>query len=145
MRKDLMDDDGFKVENIPDSVIEFDEEHRTLWDKTIEDLRGFGILRRVDGAALCGYCVHLVKWRKAERDLRALEKKTSFLKSVIVKGSGGGPVINPLVTLSDKACERTIYYASQLGMTPASRLRMESSMTNIVTQKANIFTKLKGK
>jgi P27 family predicted phage terminase small subunit len=110
-----------------------------VWVETVNLLRPMKVLERVDQAVLAAYCCSYIRWQDAEKEIA---KATSPLSGLVLKDKKGRPrATNPLVIISRDAQKDMIYYAAQLGMTPASRLKMVSPGGKDVPE--NPFTKLK--
>jgi P27 family predicted phage terminase small subunit len=115
------------------------DDERTVWNTTVELLRPTRGLDPKDQAILAAYCNSYVQWVKAEKDIQKIAKDNQI--SGLVMKSINGLMINPLVTISRRAKADTIFYASQLGMTPTSRGRVNMNTGNLVRQ--NPFRMLK--
>ena len=120
----------------PDRPVHFTKQEIEAWDKTIELLRPITALKKIDVAVLGAYCSAFVRWQTAEKEL--YKNKTS--PDLCVFGEGG-PKINPLVTISRDAQRDMVFYAAQLGMTPASRIKMVSNGSKVIER--NPFVKLR--
>jgi P27 family predicted phage terminase small subunit len=116
----------------PEKPKHFEKKESEAWDKTVELLRPMMTLRKVDIAVLGAYCSAFVRWQKAEEELSG--------KNLCVNGMEG-PKVNPLVTISRDAQRDMVFYAAQLGMTPASRIKMATGATRVIEK--NPWVKLK--
>jgi len=117
----------------PEKPKHFEKEESDAWDKTVELLRPMMTLRKVDIAVLGAYCSSFVRWQKAEKELSGAN---------LTVGGKEGPKVNPLVTISRDAQRDMVFYAAQLGMTPASRIKMSTGATKIIER--NPWVKLRG-
>lgn len=120
----------------------FGKEERSIWRVTVKMLEPTRILEKIDQAILAAYCDAYAKWQKTEKVLQAVEKEHGVKASLLTMGANGNLVTNPLITISRKAQSDMVGYATQMGMTPAARIRIK-----IVPAKptANPFERLKHK
>ncbi len=121
----------------PDMPAHFRKKEAKAWNTTIELLRPMMALKKIDIAVLGAYCSAFVRWQDAEKEIC---KDRDFHGGLCVLGEGGLKV-NPLVTISRDAQRDMVFYAAQLGMTPASRVKMISGAGKLIEK--NPFVKLK--
>jgi P27 family predicted phage terminase small subunit len=121
----------------PEMPEHFTEEEASAWNTTINLLRPMMSLKKIDIAVLGAYCSAFVRWQTAEKEIYNNKDPRGGL---CVHGEGGLKV-NPLVTISRDAQRDMVFYAAQLGMTPASRVKMASGVGKIIEK--NPFVKLK--
>jgi P27 family predicted phage terminase small subunit len=88
------------------------------WKKMAEELRGCGLLTSIDLDAFAIMCNSYATWVDAQQQL----KKTGML----VKSPNGYPVISPYVSIAEKALNRVLQYQKEFGLTPSSRVRVET-------------------
>ena len=123
----------------PEMPDHFNTREVEAWNRTIELLRSGLALRKVDGAVLGAYCSAFVRWQDAEREI---QDSLSIKEGLCVLGKEGDPRgINPLVLISRDAQRDMVFYAAQLGMTPASRIKMVAGVSKVLEK--NPFTKIK--
>ncbi len=122
----------------PEMPSHFTKKETEVWNKTIELLKPMKVLREKDVAVLGAYCSAFIRWQQSEK---AIRKEKKWHGGLCTLGEGGLKV-NPLVTISRDAQRDMVFYAAQLGMTPASRIKMASGASNIIEK--NPFVKLKG-
>lgn len=123
----------------PEIPKHFNKREIETWNKTIELLRFNLTLRKVDGSVLGAYCSAFVRWQDTEKQI---QKSDSILEGLCVLDNDGKPKsINPLVIISRDAQRDMVFYAAQLGMTPASRIKMVAGVSKIIEQ--NPFIKIK--
>jgi len=132
----------------PEMPEHFDDDHRRVWIKTTTLLKKWGMLKEIDGAVVEAYCTSYLLWVSSDKEIKkltdaAIKDKKSKIHGLLIRGATSTLIVNPLITISNKARADTIYYAAQLGMTPAARLRIEASAGNIVAKKVNVFARLK--
>jgi P27 family predicted phage terminase small subunit len=134
-----------KVEDLQEQFIppeipkHFNKREIETWNKTIELLRFNLTLRKVDGSVLGAYCSAFVRWQDTEKEI---QKSKSIKDGLCILDDNGKPKsINPLVIISRDAQRDMVFYAAQLGMTPASRIKMVAGVSKIIEQ--NPFIKIK--
>jgi P27 family predicted phage terminase small subunit len=97
------------------------------WQRVAPELHRIGVLTHVDGAALEAYCVHYARWAEAERQL-------ARNGAVITVRDGNGAVkfvqASPFVGISQKAAATMRAFATELGLTPSARMRLDSTVSN---------------
>jgi P27 family predicted phage terminase small subunit len=76
------------------------------------------LLAKLDRAALAGYCVAWARWVEAEKQLKE--------KGLMVKTPNGFEQPSPWLNISNKALEQLRAFASEFGMSPATRSRVEA-------------------
>jgi P27 family predicted phage terminase small subunit len=117
----------------------FEENEIKIWNTTIELLRGMCVIEKIDQAVLGAYCDAFAKWQMSEREIIKLKRRKG-IKALLVLGGNGNMTVHPWVTFSKAAQKDMVFYASQLGMTPAARLRVQAVPQR---QSSNPFIKLK--
>ena len=93
------------------------EDARKEWDRVLPELEGAGVLKKVDMAALAGYCDSLAMWKRAN--------ETIDKEGLTVETIQGGIKAHPATVIRDKALEKMKSFAIEFGFTPASRSRVE--------------------
>jgi P27 family predicted phage terminase small subunit len=130
--------DEFSKEFIPpDMPVHFRKKETEVWNMTIKLLKPMMTLQKIDVAVLGAYCSAFIRWQDAEKEIC---KNKSFHSGLCILGEGGLKV-NPLVTISRDAQRDMVFYAAQLGMTPASRMKMVSGVGKLIEK--NPFVKLR--
>ena len=87
------------------------------WQRITPELARLGILTKLDLAALAGYCQAWGQWVAAQAKLAAI--------GPVVKAPSGYPILNPWLTISNKALQQVQRLAAELGLTPSARTRIE--------------------
>ena len=77
----------------------------------------------VDIAPLAAYCQSYGRWVDAERKLASIWSSNPDA-ALLVKGSLGNPIPNPLIKIARNAAGDMLRYAAEFGMTPAARARI---------------------
>lgn len=139
------DDNELVIPEMPDH---FDAEHKRVWTRTTSLLKKWGMIKEIDAAVVEAYCTSYLLWTSTDKEIQSLlqaakKGKKSKRSVYLTIGSTGSLMANPLIAISNKAKADTIYYAAQLGMTPAARLRIESTAGSVAVKKINVFARLK--
>ena len=101
---------------IPDPPEVLSEDARIEWDRLATELDDLGLLTAIDMALLALYCQAFGDWKDARRQIEAT--------GMVVRAPSGYPMVNPYVTIANKAIEQMRTLATEFGMTPASRSRI---------------------
>jgi P27 family predicted phage terminase small subunit len=127
------------VYGVPEQPDHFTSREKRAWDAAVRVLEPLKILRPTDGYVLGALCTACVRWKDAEKEIQRASSLKAGLCLTTAKGKITG--ISPLVNISRQAQQDMVYYAAQLGMTPASRIKMVSSL--IPPARENPFLKIK--
>lgn len=92
-------------------------EARKEWRRSVKLLHESGILAAVDRAALAAYCSAWERWIEAEEAIK--------LQGMIQTSPNGYPILNPYLSISNKAMEQMRAFLTEFGMTPSSRSRIK--------------------
>lgn len=103
------------IPNFP-SRLKDDKEAVKEFKRMSKELYALGLLSTIDRAALVAYCVYWSQWIEARDKLQ----KTSML----VKGSAGNIMINPLFRAAEIAMFNIRNLCAEFGMTPSSRSKI---------------------
>lgn len=98
----------------PDFLDAFGEEE---WRRVTPDLESAGVTSRVEATALGAYCQAVSRLRKAEAEI--------FRDGITIMADGGLKK-HPAVTIAEKAALIMAKLASEFGMTPASRSKVQA-------------------
>jgi P27 family predicted phage terminase small subunit len=96
------------------------------WHRITKELIALRMLTAVDVHPLAAYCVAFGRWLKAEDTLIRMEDADPVAHGLMVKGSLGNPVQNPIVKIADRASASMVKYAAEFGFTPVARTRVAS-------------------
>jgi P27 family predicted phage terminase small subunit len=88
---------------------------REEWDRLGPELVRLGVLTMADRTTFAAYCQLYEQWCTSETHLKQL---------YIMKDSRGGVMQNPLLRISHRTLELLRAYLSELGLSPASRVRL---------------------
>ena len=97
------------------------------WMRVTVELMRLGMLTVVDLHPLAAYCQSFGRWMEAEESLARFADGDSVTHGLMVKGSLGNPVQNPLVKIADRAAANMVRYAAEFGFTPVARTRISTS------------------
>lgn len=89
-------------------------------------LHAMGVLTPLDRAAFAVYCQAYGRWVRAERALEAMVVKEPATQALLMKTKSGNLIQNPLVGTANKAMDSLLKAATELGMTPSVRSRIET-------------------
>lgn len=98
------------------------------WQRIAPILAGMGILSEIDMAALAGYCQAYGRWVEAELNLDKLRGEGK--DGMIVKSPKDYLMINPYLSIANKALDYMHKFLIEFGMTPSSRSRIVIDKTN---------------
>jgi P27 family predicted phage terminase small subunit len=102
-----------KVVNLP-CPKELQGEARSEWERVAPELAKNGVLTRLDEKALLGYCVAWQRFVEAQVQI-------GDPKSHVLMTKSGYPILNPYLSIADKALDTMRKFAVEFGMTPSSR------------------------
>jgi P27 family predicted phage terminase small subunit len=102
---------------LPDPPPHLSAAARALWEETAPLLRDAGLITRLDRDALSALCACSALALDAYAEMRA--------SGCLVRGPGGTVVPSPLVGIAARAVRHARLWATEFGMTPSSRRRVE--------------------
>ena len=100
---------------------------RYEWRRIVPELEALGLLTQIDKAALAAYCQAYGRWVIAERKLSELASMSPDKMAYLYKTVSGNLIINPLLSVANKALEQMHKFLIEFGMTPASRSKINVS------------------
>ena len=123
------------------------------WRRICPELEALGLLSQVDRAALAAYCQAFGRWAQAEKKLAELGKMSPDQMAFLYKTTNGNLIINPLLSVANKAAEQMHKFLAEFGMTPASRQRLsvdppeqeEDPMEKVLREAEETASKAAGK
>ena len=104
---------------IPRCPAHLGAEAKREWKRISVDLAGYGLLTRIDRAALALYCEAWGRWVEAERALRTY--------GVMINAPSGFPMQSPYLAIANKAMEQIRALLTEFGMSPSSRTRVHAT------------------
>jgi P27 family predicted phage terminase small subunit len=113
--------------NLPMPPPHLSDEAKVEWGRVSEDLYRLGILTKIDRAALAAYCQAYGRWVRAELVLAEMAKRDELSGGLMVRTLNGNAIQNPMVGTANKAMADMVRYATDLGMTPSARSRVQVS------------------
>jgi P27 family predicted phage terminase small subunit len=113
----------------PDMPPDLPELAKKEWKSIVPQLEQLGLLSRIDGKALAGYCHAYARWAQAEQ---RIEKFGIVIEEpVLWKNLAGKPFTvgyrhkkNPACNISEAALKTMKSFLIEFGMTPAARSRL---------------------
>jgi P27 family predicted phage terminase small subunit len=90
------------------------------WKWLAPELWALGLLTVLDQTVFAAYCVSYGRWRAAEELLQG--------EPLVVPGSEGNQVQNPLVRIASQAARDLLRVGSEFGLTPSARARVAAGM-----------------
>ena len=97
---------------------------RREWNRITPQLYVLGLLTRIDRSALAAYCQAYGRWDEASRQIEKLGKVSHGRLKYLYRTSNDNLVMNPLLSVLNKAVEQMRQFLAEFGMTPASRVRI---------------------
>ena len=103
-----------------------DKEARREWRRLAKSLEAMGVLTEADAAVFAAYCQAYGRWKQAESKIT--DGNLVFLTP------SGYPQQNPYLSIAQQNMKLMHSFASEFGLTPASRSRIiagsENSLSN---------------
>lgn len=96
------------------------------WRRVSAMLYALGVLSAADVAVLGAYCQAFATWKEATMALQVLAKNDPVTKGLLIRTHNGTAIQNPLLGVANKAAADVVRYASEFGMTPAARARLNA-------------------
>jgi len=93
-----------------------DKEAKKEWKRVAPELERLGLLTKVDGTALQGYCQAYATWKQCTE---ALQKH-----GLVMETQSGYLQQRPEVSIGNKALDQVRAFCIQFGLTPSARARM---------------------
>jgi P27 family predicted phage terminase small subunit len=110
---------------LPPVPPELCDDAKLEWGRVSIELYKLGLLTNIDRAALAIYCGAYGRWVRAERLLRTLGADGT--SGLLTKTAQGNIIQNPLVGVANKAANDMMRFATEFGMTPSSRVRVNGA------------------
>ena len=117
----------------PDPPDALDEIGLAKWHETVVELERMGILARVDGTALAGFCDAFSRWyRNAERLKR---------EGDVIESFNGQQMPHPSIGIVNRSLVLLRSFLIEFGLSPSSRANVK---TTKATEKRNPFEEILG-
>jgi P27 family predicted phage terminase small subunit len=114
------------------------------WRRIVPELEGMGIFTKIDRAALSAYCQAYGRWVDCELKIKEIQAEAAkngkdSINAYLLKTQSGNIIINPLMSVSNRALEQMRQFLTEFGLTPVSRTRIN---TDADTRKEDEFEEL---
>lgn len=117
-KRPLNDEEPQPARGVPPCPRHLDKEARKEWKRVARELDACGMLTLVDRAALAAYCQAWSRWVAAEEIVQQ--------SGPVLKRQGTNDLYpNPYLGVVNRALRQMHEFASEFGMTPASRTRIK--------------------
>lgn len=103
------------------------DDAKVEWGRVCSALYSAGLMTELDRAALGAYCAAYGRWAQAERAINRMAAKDELNAALMIKTTSGNAIQNPLVGIANKAKADMVRYATEFGMTPSARSRVEAN------------------
>jgi len=95
---------------------------RAEWIRLAPELYRLRLLTVADLMPFAAYCQAFGRWRAAEAALEQLGQH------LVVRGTSGDPIANPLLRISRQAADDMVRFAGHFGLSPAARARIAAGV-----------------
>ena len=103
---------------LPRAPEHLSEAAKKEWKRAGRFLLQLGLISDIDLAAFAAYCTAYGRWVEAEQALQTY--------GLMLKSPGGFPVQSPYLGVANRALEQMRSLLSELGMSPASRTKVDA-------------------
>jgi P27 family predicted phage terminase small subunit len=86
------------------------------------------LLTALDVMPFAAYCDAVDRWRTASEVLATMAARDPTTNGLLIKSKAGEVVANPMVWVVSGAARAMLRYASEFGMTPAARTRINAGV-----------------
>jgi P27 family predicted phage terminase small subunit len=122
--------------SIPTPPPHLSDEAKVEWGRVVDDLYRLGLISEIDRAGLAAYCQAYGRWVLAERALARMAEKDLLTGALMIRTSNGNAIQNPLVGTANVAMHQMMRFASEFGMTPSARSRIDAGSIGNQTAEA---------
>jgi P27 family predicted phage terminase small subunit len=105
----------------PDPPEFLSEDAKNEWYRVTPELMALGMLSELDRYPLAAYCQAYGQWRTAERTLAEMAAGDPRFSGLMIRGSAGSPMTNPLLKIARHAAADMLAFAAEFGLTPRAR------------------------
>ncbi len=116
-RRPLNENEPKPKKEMPSCPGHLNKEAKKEWKRISKKLFNLGLLTEIDGQALALYCQAWANWKDACEHI----EKTGM---IIRASKNNYPILNPYLSIANKAFDQMRMLLSEFGMTPASRSRV---------------------
>jgi len=124
-RRPINDNEPIPELAMPSPPPHLSDEAKVEWGRVTEQLFLLGLVSQLDRAVLAAYCQAYARWITAERAITRMAEKDQLTGGLMIKTSNGNAIQNPLVGTANAAMHEMARYASEFGMTPSARSRID--------------------
>jgi P27 family predicted phage terminase small subunit len=117
-------------ENLPEPPPFLNEDAANEWWRVAGELRTLRLLTALDIAPLAAYCQSYAHWVMAERLLAEMAARDPARGALLVRGTAGSAMPNPLLKIARLAAEDMVRYAAEFGLTPRARTHLSGSFAD---------------
>lgn len=110
--------------DVPEPPECLNEVAKNEWWRIATELHRLKMLTVVDINPLAAYCQAFARWSAAEQALNKLADRDPATGGILIKGSYGTPMLNPLLKAATQAARDMVKYAGEFGLTPSARARI---------------------
>jgi len=96
------------------------------WDRIVPELEMAGLLSRIDGAALAGYCSAYALFQRAELKISEAAARDEVGQGVVESSKNGFAQLSQWFVVRNKALEQLRQFLSEFGMSPSTRSRVHA-------------------
>ncbi len=102
-------------------------ESKAEWRRLVKELEPLGLLTKLDRGTLAAYCQAWGRWVKAENKLAEIERLSPTGMGYLFKTTNGNLIINPMLSVANKALDQMHKLGADFGMSPVARTRIDAS------------------
>ncbi len=108
---------------------------KKCWRRVSKTLSEAGLLTNLDVDALATYCEAFARWVDANEKVEKM--------GGVIKSPNGYPIINPYLSISNKAQEQMKTMITEFGMTPSSRTKIDVKVEEEIEDPVEAYRKRK--
>lgn len=97
------------------------------WWRVAPELHALGLFTVIDVMPLAAYCQAYAHWIAAERALALMAAGDPRFNGLMITGSTGSHLANPLVKIARNAAADMLRFAAEFGMTPRARSYLDAA------------------
>lgn len=116
---------------VPLCPAHLDAEAKREWRRVVRELKRAGLLTSIDRAALAAYCQVWSRWVTAEIKVREA--------GTVVRSPKGFPMLNPYLSVANRAMGQMRAFLTEFGMTPSSRSRVHADGSTVPDEMEEFF------
>jgi len=124
-RRPLNENEPLPDLSIPTPPAHLSDEAKVEWGRVVEQLFRLGLISEIDRAAFAAYCQAYGRWIQAERAIAKMAEKDLLTHALMIRTTNGNAIQNPLVGTANVAMMEMMRFASEFGMTPSARSRID--------------------